>query len=522
MTPTQESTATLLVLRGIRKRFGGVVALDGVDFELRAGEIHALLGENGAGKSTLINILGGIHRPDEGEIRVDGKAAQIGSVSDADRLGIRLIHQELALAPNLSIADNLFLGREPVRFGLLDRRRLVADAERLRDELGLLELGDVRVRVGELNVARRQLVEIARALAVRVRILVLDEPTASLSESETEALFGKLRRLRGQGVGIIYISHRLEEISRLADRITVLRDGRSIGTQRAAGLNMQQLITWMVGRELKEHYPRPPHMPGEVALSVRGLRAPGVNDVSFDLRCGEVLGLAGLVGAGRTELARVLGGLVPATEGEIAIGGRPVRLHSPSDARAAGIALVPEDRKRDGLVTTQTVGFNLALPWTHLWARGCMPDHERRDSIVARAMKGFAIKASGADAKIGTLSGGNQQKVVVGKWMEQPPKILILDEPTRGVDVGAREEIFALIGRLVSQRMAVLLISSDLPEVMNLSHRLALYRDGRIVRQGAAADFTPEQVMAELTRGVARTSPPRECATHTQESPRRR
>ena len=517
MTPTSESTATLLALRGIRKHFGGVVALDGVDFELRAGEIHALLGENGAGKSTLINILGGIHRPDEGEIRVDGKVAQIGSVTDADRLGIRLIHQDLALAPNLSIADNLFLGREPLRFGLLDRRRLVADAERLRDELGLPELGDVRVRIGELSIARRQLVEIARALAVRVRILVLDEPTASLSESETEVLFVKLRRLRSQGVGIIYISHRLEEISRLADRITVLRDGRSIGTQRQADINMQQLITWMVGRELKEHYPRPPHTPGEVALSVRGLRAPGVNDVSFDLCCGEVLGLAGLVGAGRTELAHVLGGFVPSTGGEIVIEGHPVQLHSPADARAAGITLVPEDRKRHGLVMTQTVGFNLALPWTHLWSRGCVPDHKRRDAIVARAMKRFMIKASSAEAKVDTLSGGNQQKVVVGKWMEQPPKILILDEPTRGVDVGAREEIFALIGRLIAQRMAVLLISSDLPEVMNLSHRLALYRDGRIVRHGAAADFTPEEVMAELTREVPRTSPSGEITSHTQE-----
>ena len=506
MTPVPEPTTALLALRGIRKRFGGVVALDGVDFDLRAGEIHALLGENGAGKSTLINILGGIHRPDEGNIRVDGQASQIGSVTDADRLGIRLIHQELALAPNLSIADNLFLGREPVRFGLLDRRRLVADAVRLRDEIGLPELGDVTVCVGELNVARRQLVEIARALAVRVRILVLDEPTASLSETETEALFSKLRRLRGQGVGIIYISHRLEEISRLADRITVLRDGRSIGTQRSTDLDLQQLITWMVGREIKEHYPRPPHTPGEVALSVRGLRAPGVHDVSFDLRCGEVLGLAGLVGAGRTELAQVLGGIVPATGGEIAVGGRMVRLRNPADARAAGIVLVPEDRKRDGLVMTQTVGFNLALPWTHLWGCGCMPDYQRREAIVTRAVKNFGIKVSGADANIATLSGGNQQKVVVGKWMEQPPKILILDEPTRGVDVGAREEIFALIGRLVAQGMAVLLISSDLPEVMNLSHRLVLYRDGRIVRQGAAVDFTPEQVMSELTRNLSQDS----------------
>lgn len=521
MTSAPKLTAALLALRGIRKHFGGVVALDGVDFELHTGEIHALLGENGAGKSTLINILGGIHRPDQGDIHVDGKAVEIASVTDADRLGIRLIHQELALAPNLSIADNLYLGREPTRFGLLDRRRLVADAERLRDELGLLELGDVGTRIGELNVARRQLVEIARALAVRVRILVLDEPTASLSESETEALFGKLRRLRGQGVGIIYISHRLEEISRLADRITVLRDGRSIGTQLAADLDMRRLITWMVGRELNEHYPRPLHAPGEVALSVRDLRAPGVNGVSFDLRCGEVLGFAGLVGAGRTELAHVLGGVVPVTGGEIAIGGRAVRFRGPADARAAGIALVPEDRKRDGLVMTQTVGFNLALPWTHLWARGCMPNHKLRDSIVARAMKGFAIKARSGDAKIDTLSGGNQQKVAVAKWMEQPPKILILDEPTRGVDVGAREEIFALIGRLVAQGMAVLLISSDLPEVMNLSHRLALYRDGRIVREGPAVDFTPEQVMTVLTREIPRDNRPGESTAPRQESPYR-
>jgi ABC-type sugar transport system ATPase subunit len=499
MTTLSVPEEALLTLRGIRKRFGGVVALDSVNFELRAGEIHALLGENGAGKSTLIKILGGIHLPDEGDVHVHGVVAQIGSVTDANRLGIRLIHQELAMAPNMSIAENLFLGREPTRCGLLNRRQLVADAERLRDELGMPELGDVNVLVGELNIARQQLVEIARALTVHVRILVLDEPTASLSESETEALFSKLHQLRAQGVGIIYISHRLEEISRLADRITVLRDGRSIGTQRAADLDMRQLISWMVGRELNEHYPRPPHLPGEVALSVRDLHASGVNGVNFELRCGEVLGLAGLVGAGRTELARVLAGLVPATGGEIHVSGKPVRLRTPADARGVGIALVPEDRKREGLVMTQTVGFNLALPWTHLWARGIMPDQEKRKAIIERAVSGFAIKTHDSDTDIGTLSGGNQQKVVVGKWMEQAPKILILDEPTRGVDVGSREEMFAFIGRLTAQGMAVLLISSDLPEVMNLSHRLALYRDGRIVSEGSSDQFSAEQVMTALT-----------------------
>lgn len=489
----------MLALRGIRKSFGGIRALDGVDFDLRAGEVHALLGENGAGKSTLINILGGIQRPDAGEIRVDGATMRIRGVADADRLGIRLIHQELALAPNLSVAENIFLGREPARFGMLARRQIFADAERLRDELGLAELGEVRTRVSDLNVARQQLVEIARALASKVRILVLDEPTASLSEAETEALFSKIRRLRAQGVGIIYISHRLEEICRLADRVTVLRDGRSIGTQTAEHLDTAMLIQWMVGRELKQRYPRVAYRPGEIALRVRDLCAPGVNGVSFDLRCGEVLGLVGLVGAGRTELAHVLAGHVRPTGGDIEVGGKAVCMCHPSDARAAGIVLVPEDRKREGLVMTQTVGFNLALPWTRRWARGCLPNTSLRDAIVTRGVKDFGIKVSDVNANIGTLSGGNQQKVVVAKWMEDPPRILILDEPTRGVDVGAREEMFTLISRLVTQNLAVLLISSDLPEVMNLSHRLVLYQNGRVVKEGKSADFTAEQVMAVLT-----------------------
>jgi ribose transport system ATP-binding protein len=512
------AASPLLSLRGIRKRFGGVVALDGVDFDLHAGEIHALLGENGAGKSTLIKILGGLHRPDEGTLLLDGAPALPGSVTGAQSAGIRVIHQELALAPNLTIAENLFLGREPRRFGLLDRRRMNADAQRLVSELGFDELRDVKQRIGQLSIARQQLVEIARALAGSVRILVLDEPTASLSEAEARMLFARLRRLRSEGVGIIYISHRLEEIGRLADRITVLRDGRSIGTQPAASLDMDRLISWMVGRELKEHYPRPPHQPGGVVLSVRDLRAPGVHGVSFDLHAGEVLGLAGLVGAGRTELARALAGLTQVSSGEIHAAGRAVRFRSVAEARAAGIVLVPEDRKREGLVMNQTVGFNLALPWTHLWSRGIARDSSGRARLIENAVRGFGIKSSGPNAGVSTLSGGNQQKVVIGKWMEQPPRVLILDEPTRGVDVGAREEIFALIGRLVAQNMAVLLISSDLPEVMHLSHRLALYREGRILCEGASADFTPEQVMARLT---LHTSPPNDsCVPALADCPR--
>jgi ABC-type sugar transport system ATPase subunit len=485
----------MLRLSAVTKRFGGVVALDRVDFELRAGEIHALLGENGAGKSTLIKILGGIHRPDAGDIFHDEQRVEIHDVAAADRLGIRLIHQELSLAPNLSVAENIFLGREPRRCGLLDRRRMFREAEKLRDELGLPEIGDVRARVGGLSVARQQLVEIARALSVKARVLVLDEPTASLSEAETERLFVILRQLRDQGVGIIYISHRLEEIQRLADRITVLRDGHSVGTQTAAELSQTELIRWMVGRELREHYPRPPWKPGAVALAVRHLRNAQVNDVSFELRYGEVLGFAGLVGAGRTELAQTLFGILPAN-GEILVDGRAVTIRQPSDALAAGIVLVPEDRKREGLVMTGSLGFNLALPWT----RDGHVNASRRAEIVSRAVRDFAIKATGPEQPVVNLSGGNQQKVVVAKWMERQPKILILDEPTRGVDVGAREEMFGIIRRAVEQGMAVLLISSDLPEVMNLSHRLALYRDGRIVHETPSQAITAEEVMAELTR----------------------
>ena len=494
------SAVALLTLCGIVKRFGGVTALAGVDFELRTGEIHALLGENGAGKSTLIKILGGIHRPDAGEILIAGRAVEIREVHEADKLGIRLIHQELSLAPNLSVAENIFLGREPARWGLVNRRRMFADAQALIAELGLPEIGPVEVRVADLSVAQQQMVEIARALSTRARILILDEPTASLSEAETEALFAKLRGLAKQGVGIIYISHRLEEIQRLAQRITVLRDGRSVSTQAAVELNQGELIRLMVGRDLKAHYPRPPWKPGSTALTVRNLRNARVHGVSFELRYGEILGFAGLVGAGRTELARALFGIDPLHGGEIWVDGKPAHLHSPSDARAAGLALVPEDRKRAGLVLTGSVGYNLALPWTHEWIRGCFPDWPRRDGIVSRAVQGLGIRLADSEQPIGSLSGGNQQKVAVGKWMERPPRILILDEPTRGVDVGAREEMFVIIHRLVEQGMAVILISSDLPEVMNLSHRLALYRDGRIVREVAAQEITPEEVMAELTR----------------------
>ena len=489
----------MLSLRGATKHFGGITALDNVDFDLRQGEIHALLGENGAGKSTLIKVLGGIHVSDAGSIHIDGRPAAIRCVADANRYGIRIIHQELSLAPNLTIAENIYLGREPLRLGLLDRRRMERDAEALVQELGLHEIHDVRTIVSELTVAHRQLVEIARALSCRVRVLVLDEPTSSLSEAETEALFATLRRLRDQGVGIIYISHRLAEILRLADRITVLRDGHSIGTQPAAAVNQRELVRWMVGRDVATQAPPGSLSPGDVALEVRRLSSARVKGVSFELRYGEILGLAGLVGAGRTELARALFGIDPIESGEIRVDGRPVVLRNPRDALAAGIVLVPEERKREGLVMLQTVTFNLALPWTRQWITGPVFHGEKRRAIVDRAIRGFHIRTAGEHECVLNLSGGNQQKLVVGKWMECPPKVLILDEPTRGVDVGAREEMFEIIHRLVESGMAVLLISSDLLEVLNLSHRVAVYRDGRILFTAPARELTSERVMEHLT-----------------------
>ncbi len=500
MTPEDtDAPAPLLCLRGVVKRYGGVVALDGVDFDLLAGEIHALLGENGAGKSTLIKVLGGVVRPDAGTIAIDGQVVTVHGTADADDRGIRLIHQELSLAPNLSAAENILLGREPTRLGFwLDRRRLEAQAAALVDELGMSEIGRVRTRVGELSIARRQLVEIARALAVRARILVLDEPTASLSQHEAETLMARLRHLREQGVGIIYISHRLEEIQRLADRITVLRDGRNVGTRDAGSVDRDELVRLMVGRDVSATPPRPPWNPGPVVLSVEDLHAVGVNGVRFELRAGEVLGLAGLVGSGRTELARALCGLAPIRSGRIAVDGRTIVPRSPLEARAAGLVLVPEDRKGEGLVMTGSVAYNLALPWARDWIRGGRVDRRRRAGIVERAITRFGIKADHPERLVGTLSGGNQQKVVVARWMEHPPRVLILDEPTRGVDVKARAEIYSVLGDLVARGIAILLISSDLPEVMGLSHRLALYRDGRIFREHPADGVDAVEIMASL------------------------
>ncbi|MEJ7616677.1 MAG: sugar ABC transporter ATP-binding protein [Pyrinomonadaceae bacterium] len=447
MIPTAVARTPLLEVEGVTKTFGGVNALQNVSFDLQSGEIHALLGENGAGKSTLIKTLAGVYTPDAGTIRIDGQEVRINEVTDADRYGIRVIHQELSLTPNLSIAENIFLGKEPSRHGLINRQQIYRQAKAIVDKLGLREIERVRTPVSELSVAQRQLVEIARALSSEARILILDEPTSSLSESETEALFDTLNRLRSADVGIIYISHRLEEIIRLADRITVLRDGQSVGTQFASAINQRKLVEWMVGRDIVDYFHRPAHRPGEIALEVRNLRNSYINDVSFKLQYGEILGVAGLVGSGRTELARAIFGIDPLDGGEILVDGQTIAIRGPRDAIDAGIVLVSEDRRREGLVMNQSLAFNLALPWTERWNPWGMPDYRKRQEIVNRAISGFKIKAAHPEHNIGNLSGGNQQKALVGRWMEIRPKVLILDEPTRGVDVVRARKCFASSAR---------------------------------------------------------------------------
>ncbi len=496
----KEMKAPLLRLHAITKRFSGVTALNGVDFELHAGEVHALLGENGAGKSTLIKVLAGVHRADEGAVFMDGNPVDIHQVADAERYGIRVIHQELSLAPNLTVAENIYLGREPKRFGLLNRRQMNEDARTLVKRLGLEEIAAVHLQVSTLSIAQRQLVEIARALSSEARVLILDEPTSSLSGAETEALFVTLDRLRKQGVGIIYISHRLEEVLRLADRITVLRDGSTIGTQQATQVNKRELVHWLVGRDITDYFHRPAHKPGKRALEVRGLRNERVRGVSLQVRYGEILGIAGLVGSGRSELMRAIFGVDRFSEGEIRLDGERVEIHSPGDAVKAGIILIPEDRQGEGLVMMQSVGFNIALPWLKDWIHAARFNRKHRSGIIDRAITSCVIKVSNPDSQpVDSLSGGNQQKVLVSRWMERRPKVLILDEPTRGVDVGAREDMFQVIAGLVEEGMAVILISSDLAEVLSMSHRVAVYRDGAVVKEMAAEEANMEDVMGLLT-----------------------
>ncbi len=471
----------LLKLAGITKSFGAVRALKGVSFDLRAGEVHALLGENGAGKSTLIKVITGAHQPDDGAIGIDDEVVERLTPSSAHARGIAAIYQQPALFPDLSVAENIALALEkpsPTNRVRWQQRRMRA-AELLK-QVGAQIDPDAEVR--DLSMPEQQLVEIARALGTGARILILDEPTASLTKKEVELLYAVLRKLRTRGVGAVYISHRLEEIFSIADRVTVLRDGESVGTNNVDDINEAQLIRMMVGREVSRIYPPAESEPGKPVLTVRkvGCTASGVRDISFDLRAGEILGLAGLVGAGRTELARVLFGITPADSGEIILEGKAVSIRSPREAVDHGIAYVPEDRRRHGVILEMAVAANVTMSiHPELFPGGWLRFKAERE-LAKKYVDELSVKTSGVETPAATLSGGNQQKVALARWLATRPKVLILDEPTQGVDVGAKAEIHKLIRSLAAQGMAVLMISSDLPEILGMSDRIAVMRGGTI------------------------------------------
>jgi len=487
----------LLQLSGITKSFEGVRALDDVSFELQAGEVHALLGENGAGKSTLIRIVAGAHRPDSGTFLVSGRAVEHADPLHARALGIAVIYQQPALFPDLSVAENIALGRESGSpWSRIDPRRRRDEARELLSRLG--SSVDPDAPVSGLRMAEQQLVEIARALGAMARILVMDEPTAALSEREAGHLLGVVRDLRAAGVGILYVSHRLEEVLALADRYTVLRDGRFVATRTRGEVDKGGLIRLMVGREASLIPPKPDTLAGAPVLELRGLgcAATGVKGVSLEVRAGEIVGIAGLVGAGRTELARAVFGLTPADSGEIRVAGRAAAIRTPEDARRQGIAYVPEDRRRFGVVGEMSVAANASLSVLRELSRFGLVDRAAEDRLAASFVSRLAIKTPSVHAKVATLSGGNQQKVALARGLATKPRVLILDEPTQGIDVGAKAEVHALMAELAAAGLGILVISSDLPELLGVSDRLVVMRGGRVAGTRGRDDATPEGVLA--------------------------
>jgi rhamnose transport system ATP-binding protein len=488
---------TLLAVTGIAKSFAGVQALRGVSFDLRPGEVHALVGENGAGKSTLIKVITGAHRPDSGTIEIDGHPIVHNSPQRSRSLGIAAIYQQPALFPDLSVAENMALGFETGGlWRLIDWRARRARAQELLDRIGA-DI-DPDAPVSELTMPEQQMVEIAKSLGGRAKVLIMDEPTASLPEHEVENLFRVVRELKAQGVGIVYISHRLDELYALADRVTVLRDGQTIGTRPMKEVERPELIRLMVGREISAIFPKRDVKQGDVVLETRALDCSdsGVRGVSLSIRAGEILGLAGLVGAGRTELARVLFGLTPATGGGIHLNGRPVVVRTPSEAVDLGIAYVPEDRRRHGVILDLPIAANATLAILRRISKGGFLDFARERELATSYVEKLGVKTPSIDTPAGNLSGGNQQKVALSRWLATEPKVLILDEPTQGIDVGAKSEIHKLMVDLAEHGLAILMISSELPEVLGMSDRIGVMRGGALVGLLNRAEATQERVMA--------------------------
>ncbi len=487
--------APALRMRGIRKAFPGVQALDGVDLEVRAGEVHVLLGENGAGKSTLMNILSGAVLRDAGTIEIDGRPVPLLTPREARDAGIAIIHQELALVPGMTVAENICLGRAPTRFGLLNQPRMVRDATVYLSRLGA-DI-DPNELVASLSLAQQQLVEIARALSLNARVLIMDEPTSALTERESKRLFATIAGLTARGTAIVYISHRLDEIFTIGHRVTVLRDGRHVATQDVQQADRRALVRLMADRDVDELMRPNTHTVGASRLRVEGLsHGSTLHDVSFSVRAGEIVGFAGLLGAGRTEIARAVFGLEQFESGTVYVDDVALEIRSPRDAIAAGIGFVTEDRKRDGLVLIRSVRDNVALPILKRLALLGIVHAAREQSAAEDAVRNLQIRTPSVTHLAQHLSGGNQQKTVLAKWLATGARILFLDEPTRGIDVGSKQEIYLLINELAAAGVAIVLLSSDLPEVLGLSDRVLVMREGRIAGEFARADASAERVMA--------------------------
>ena len=500
MSSEEAGTKELVVrLRGVSKEFPGVKAVDRVDLEILPGEVHALAGENGAGKSTLMKILSQVERPTEGELQISGEKVAFHGPGYAQSLGVAMVYQEFALAPHLSVAENLFLGREPARAGFINRRSEKEKAGELLGRVGL-EIDSNRL-VSGLTVAEQQRLEIAKALAIEAKVLILVEPTATLAEREIEGLFEVIREMASRGIAILYISHRLDEIFRIADRVTVMRDGKVVETKPTSELTEEELVNLMVGREVGNLYPKPEAEIGEVLLRVEGISREGVlKDCSFEVRSGEILGLAGLVGAGRTELARAVFGADPVDSGRVELEGREIQVKSPQAAIAAGIGYLTEDRKGAGLALQLGIDHNITLANVPVAMAGFL-DLGAEQRVARDRSEQLDIQAPTIKRKVQVLSGGNQQKVVVAKWLETHARALFFDEPSRGIDVGAKAEMFGLIGDLAKEGRGIVLISSYLPELLNMCDRILVMRDGRVAGVLEREEFSEERIVS-LATGV--------------------
>ena len=494
-----------LELRGIVKRFPGVLALNGVSLDVRSGEVHALLGENGAGKSTLIKTIAGVYRPDAGEIRVDDRIASIRNPHDAQALGISTIFQEFTLAPDMTVAENVFLGREPLRvraLSIIDRKQLIRQT---RDVLASLDLSiDPEATVRHLGVAQHQMIEIAKALSLDARLIIMDEPTATLTSHEIDRLFEAIGRLKARGVAVVYVSHRLDEVKAICDRATILRDGAYVATVPVASTTVDEMIRLMVGRDLKDKFPKTAFDPGEEVLRVDQLTRAGVlQGVSFSVRRGEIVGIAGLVGSKRTETARAIFGADPMDSGRIFLRGKPVKVRTPADAIANRVALVPEDRKRQGIFAVLSVRENIVLSALRLFSRNGILDRRRETRRAQELVSALRVSTPDVEKRVLDLSGGNQQKVVIAKWLNTDAEVFLFDEPTRGIDVGGKIEVYRLMGDLLARGAAIVMISSELPEILGMSDRILVMRDGRICGEFDRADATEENILNCALRGAS-------------------